>query len=312
MKEKTLIEKTVNIPGLVSDVKKKIKEKKEDTKAVRIMKIILIVVLIGSICILWARFISTRGLRVREVKVESNKLPSEYDGLKMIQFTDLHYGGTIFEKELENIISTINKQKPDIVVFTGDLVDMDVVLTQNEFDKLVELFNKIEATTELYIVKGNHDYDHSYFDELVPKTNFKLLNNTYDYFYKDSNVPIVFVGLDDLRDGKPNYDNAFSYLKETNDSLFTIVLQHEPDQILKYKNKYKDFDIVLAGHSHLGQVRLPFIGAIWTPEGSKKYYDEHYKVDGKDLYIDGGVGTSMMKLRFFNKPTITLYRFYAN
>ena len=79
---------------------------------------------------------------------------------------------------------------------------------------------------------------------------------------------------------------------------------HEPDNI-KYTS---DFDLVLAGHSHNGQVKLPYIGAIFTPNGSKKYYDEYYKVNKSDLYISGGLGSSILNLRFFNKPSINLYR----
>ena len=68
---------------------------------------------------------------------------------------------------------------------------------------------------------------------------------------------------------------------------------------------------MLSGHSHLGQVRLPFIGSIITPQGAKKYYDEQYKVSNADLYINGGIGTSTLDFRFFAKPSINLYRFYT-
>ena len=67
----------------------------------------------------------------------------------------------------------------------------------------------------------------------------------------------------------------------------------------------------MAGHSHLGQIRLPLIGAIYTPKGSKKYYDEHYKVNNADMYINGGIGTSVIEFRLLNKPSINLYRFYT-
>ncbi len=93
------------------------------------------------------------------------------------------------------------------------------------------------------------------------------------------------------------------------DDHYTIVLAHEPDQILDIKNY--NFNLFLAGHSHLGQIRLPLIGAIYTPKGSKKYYDEHYKVNNADMYINGGIGTSVIEFRLLNKPSINLYRFYT-
>lgn len=70
-------------------------------------------------------------------------------------------------------------------------------------------------------------------------------------------------------------------------------------------NKY---DLVLTGHSHGGQVRIPFIGKLYTPEGAKKYYDEYYKINNTDLYISSGLGTSMYKFRLFNRPSFNFYR----
>lgn len=134
----------------------------------------------------------------------------------------------------------------------------------------------------------------------------KVLNNTYEFIYKDSTTPLVFVGFDDLLRGKVDINNGFSYKNENPDDLFTIVLTHEPDLIDQITDD--NYNVAFAGHSHLGQVRIPLIGALWTPEGSKKYKDEHYIIDDKELYVSGGIGTSSLKLRFFNKPSITLYR----
>lgn len=284
-----------------------INEKKISTKT----KLLIIggIILFIVLCILWARFISTRGIVIKEVKVDATTLPDEYDGLKIVHFTDVHYGSTINKKEMEHIVETINNQNADIVIFTGDLVEQGVQLNENEVNELTDLLNKIDAKVEKYVVKGNHDFDHNYFDDIIPKTNFVLLNNSYDYFYKDSNIPIVIAGLDDYWKGKPDYKSAFSFLQDFEEQPYTILLLHEPDQVDEL-GEYK-FNIAFAGHSHLGQVRLPFLGALYTPYGARKYTDSHYLINGNDLYIDGGLGTSTLKLRFFNKPSISLYRFYT-
>ena len=102
-------------------------EEKDDKKKLKIkLCIIFGILLFITCCILWARFISTRGLVVKEVKVEATTLPDEYDGLKVLHFGDLHYGSTIHKKELDKIVETINKQNPDIIVFVGDLVELNV------------------------------------------------------------------------------------------------------------------------------------------------------------------------------------------
>ncbi len=280
-----------------------------EKKKISIFKIIIIIGVVLIMCLLYSRFISTYGLIVKEYPIKTSRLDNHYDGLKIVQFSDFHYGSTVGLKELKNTIAKINSLKPDIVVFTGDFVENKVVLSEEEIKKIVKELNKLDPKIETLAVKGNHDYDHEYFDQIMNEVNWHLLDNTYEYVYNNSNTPIIFVGLDDLTDGNPDYENAFSYLNETNEDLYTIVLAHEPDQIDEIKS-YR-FDLVLSGHSHLGQVRLPLIGAIYTPVGSKKYYDEHYKVDNADLYINGGIGTSTIKFRFFNKPSINLYRFYT-
>ena len=81
---------------------------------------------------------------------------------------------------------------------------------------------------------------------------------------------------------------------------------HEPDKILDFD--YNNYDLILAGHSHNGQITIPFIGSLYKPNGSKKYYKDYYELEGTKLYISGGIGTSTLKLRLFNKPSINLYR----
>lgn len=274
------------------------------------LKIFLFMAILILITLLWARYISTSGLIVKEYAIKNNKLNEDYDGFKIVHFTDLHYGSTIFEDELSKVVEEINKQKPDIVVFTGDLIESGVNLSDDELNALIKGLKKISPRIETLAVDGNHDYENNgYFEKVMDELEWHVLNNTYEFVYGNSKTPMVFVGLKDLMYGKQDYENAFSFINETDEELYTIVLAHEPDQIMEFSNY--NFDLVLSGHSHLGQVRVPFLGALYTPVGSKKYYDEYYKVNNADLYISGGIGTSTIKFRFFNKPSINLYRFYT-
>ena len=100
------------------------KDKKKNRISTKTKILIIVGILLfiaGSL--LWARFISTRGLQVKEVKIDIPTLNEAYDGLKIVQFTDLHYGSTIHRKELDKVVETINKQNADVVVFSGDLVE---------------------------------------------------------------------------------------------------------------------------------------------------------------------------------------------
>lgn len=285
-------------------------EEKNTNKKHLVLKIILLLAILILIFLLWSRYISTSGLIVKEYAIKNAKLNDDYDGFKIVHFTDLHYGSTIFLEELKNVVNEINKQNPDIVIFTGDLVESGVDLSDEELNKMINELKRINPKIETLAVDGNHDYNnHDYFEKTMEALDWHVLNNTYEFVYGNSKTPIVFVGLKDLMYGKQDYENAFSFINEIDEELYTIVLAHEPDQVMEFSNY--NFDLVLSGHSHLGQVRIPFIGALYTPVGAKKYYDEYYKVNNADLYISGGIGTSTIKFRFFNKPSINLYRFYT-
>ena len=281
----------------------------ENVNKMKIIKITIVLGLIAALTILYARFIGTKGLIIKEYPIKTSYLSSEYDGFKIVHFTDLHYGSTIGIKELKNIVNKINEQNPDLVIFTGDLIDEDYTLSDKEKEKVINELKNITPHIETMAVIGNHDYKDDSFNTIVESLEWHFLDNTYEYVYNKSDKPIIFVGLDDLTKGEPDYENAFSYLNEIEEDYYTIIITHEPDQIDKISNY--NFNLYLCGHSHLGQVRVPLIGAIYTPKGSKKYYDEHYKVSNTDMYISGGLGTSTLKLRLFNHPSINLYRFYT-
>lgn len=282
-------------------------ERKERRKRTILLwvKIILISMILIFGSLYYMRFVGTSGLNVREYRVVNSTLPPSFHGLKVIHFSDLHYNSTFSQKNLKVLVKKINQLKPDIVVFTGDLTDKDSEITENDLKILVEQLNKIEARLGLYAVRGNHDYDTSNFDVVFTKTAFKILDNNYDFVYSKGTTPILITGLGSKLKKDFNPTQAFSFPIEG--SFFTIALTHEPDTTTDILNTYPT-QLILSGHSHNGQVRLPKIGAIYTVSGAKKYPNEHYKIDTSDLFVSGGLGTSGYKFRLFNRPSINLYR----
>ena len=291
---------------------KLLKEMKKDEKRKKVHKVIKILLIIFFLIItfvfllfIYMRFVATSNLIVKEYKVLNNNLPDSYNGLKIVHFTDLHYNSTVDKASLTSIVKKINNLKPDIVVFTGDLVSESDYLTDEDITDLISAFNDIECTISKYVIRGNHDYHHDYFNKVFDQTNFIFLDNSYDLIYYKSNDPILINGLGSKIKGDTNIDKAFEIKQQAN--YFTITLIHEPDTIDDILNSY-DIDLCLSGHSHNGQIRLPFLGALGTIKGAKKYDDPYYRVNNTDLYISGGIGTSSYKLRFFNRPSINFYR----
>ncbi|MGE5456362.1 MAG: metallophosphoesterase [Ignavibacteriales bacterium] len=271
--------------------------------------LILILILTGGL--LYSRYVATTGLVVKEYKITNKKITSTYTGLKIVHISDIHYGSTIFKDELDEIVKKVNILKPDIVLFTGDLFTDDLI-NDKYIKELTNELSKIEAKIGKYAINGNHDYDHEEeFEQIIEKSGFINLNDTYDVIYNKNNEAMFIAGISTNSYGKLGINDKIepimNYLQsEENKATYNILLLHEPDFVDDIK--YSNFDLVLAGHSHNGQVRLPFIGAIYTPYGSKQYYNEHYKLKDTDLYISSGLGTSLLKLRLFNKPSFNFYR----
>ena len=213
---------------------------------------------------------------------------------------------------IKKIIKEVNLIKPDIIVITGDLIDKDATLTEKDISFLKDSLAKLESKYGKYAIYGNHDitYSREKIEEIYKYSNFKLLVNDYDIIYGKRNEALFIGGLDSLLEGEQNIEKTMSYFNDHEDILYKILLVHEPDSTDNILEKYPNTNLILAGHSHNGQVRLPLIGAIYTPSGSKKYYDNYYKINETDLYISSGIGVSRINFRLFNKPSINFYRIY--
>ena len=278
--------------------------KKKDNKKEKLKIIFIYILLLVGLLFIYSYYIEPYNLTVKEYKIENKNLPISFDGIKIVHFSDIHYGSKVDKEYLKKIVNLINKQKPDIVVFTGDFIDKRINLTDTEIESIKNILSEITSPLGKYAVNGNHDIKHISDYKKIMDGNFTMLDNKEELIYYKENTPISIVGLTDRSETKVNYE-----VLEQENNYFRIVLAHEPDEFQKLKDY--NFNILLSGHSHNGQVRLPFIGAIYTPSGSKTYYDEYYKIDNKEIFISSGIGTSTLDIRFNSKPSINLYRLYA-
>ena len=278
-------------------------EKKEKNKKIgkRIIKIVVTIILIITLIFMYMHFIGTKGLKVREYKVTSNKLPSSFTGFKIVHFSDLYYLSTIKEKELNKIVNKINELKPDIVVFTGDLISNNKKIKDSDIKALTKSLKNIETTIGKYAIKGDNDYSNTY-DDIMKKSKFKIINNSYELIYYKGNTPILLTGTGSSIKKDSDIDNTFSYDEE---SLYTISLIHEPDTANKLTKKA---NLILAGHSLNGQIRLPIIGGLKKFEDAKKYPNSKYNLSGTTLFVSNGLGTDKHEFRLFNHPSINFYR----
>lgn len=272
------------------------------------VKLLLVITILSTIFFSYTTYVSSVKIHTREYRVINKKIPDNFNGTKIVQFSDLHYGTTMSLENLKEIVKMINQTKPDIVVFTGDLIDKSYKLKNNEQEKIINQLKKIETTLGKYAIYGEED-DES-FNTIMNSSNFMILKNEYDLIYKETNNPILLVGLNNQTKDENSVQNAYSYFNEptNNQDIFSITLTHEPDTVDLIDSTKTQ--LILAGHSHNGSVRIPFINkAIANKEGAKKYNQDYYKVNNNDLYISSGLGTNnYVGFRLFCRPTITLYR----
>lgn len=270
-------------------------------------KVISIIVLLFLIFYLYTSFVSTKIVSIREYRVINEKVPSEFNGLKIVQFSDLHYGTTIFINDLKKIVSKINEVKPDLVVFTGDLVDKNYSLTIEEQEDISESLLKIDTTLGKYAVRGEEDDE--VFSIIMNQSEFNILDNDYDFIYKESTTPIVLFGSASYLNNESDIKKTYSYFEDAtrNTNVFSVSLVHEPDFAEAIYKNYS-VDVIMSGHSHNGSIRLPILGPVSKVTGAEKYYDERYQLGDTQLYISSGLGTNGAGFRLFCRPSISLFR----
>lgn len=263
-------------------------------------KIFFVLLLIIILIVIYARYVGTSGLIIKEYSL-NNGIPKSFSGLKIAHFSDVHYGRTTNFEDFKKLINEINLTKPDIIIFTGDFIDKDINASKDEITKIKDELSKLESTYGKYYVSGNHDIKLKNYNEIFDFAGFINLDDKYDIIYSKNNDSILITGI--------SYNSDLKYLEELykqNLPSYKINIMHTPDTYNDIK-KY-NYNLVLAGHSHNGQINIPFYGAIYTPKGAKDYYKPYYKLENTDFYISSGIGASNYNFRLFNRPSFNLYR----
>lgn len=228
--------------------------------------------------------------------------PSDVKECKIVYFSDTHLGNLYDQEHLSRIVEKINSQNPDIVVFGGDLLDnyaRDQEILDLDFIK--SKLKAISPDSKKYAVYGNHDYGGGasrVYSDLMENGGFTLLNNTSLYL-EEFNIQMT--GFDDYLLG-----NTDPELYQSREDAFTVLLSHEPDvaQLISMPQA----GLMLSGHSHGGQVTLPFLTQYSLPTGATKYIKGHYPDCGISenisLYVSKGIGMTVLPFRFLNPPEI--------
>lgn len=283
-------------------------DKEEECNHPLLKKIILILIIFLILIFSYSCLLEPSLIKVKEYKVDSTIIPDSFHGLKIIHFSDLHYGTTINKKELEKIIKNINELKPDLIFFTGDLIDKNITTTSEIEEELKNSLAKLECSLYKYAIYGNEDYNNDKYKEIMEYANFTLLDNESKLLFYKENTPIQITGFNSI-ETNPNYTLLSNMVDNTDTTnYYKIVLTHEPDSIDNF-TLYKP-NLVLSGHSLGGLIKIPFLKPLFLQDNSKNYYEDYYNINETKLFVSSGLGTSGINARFNNFPSFNLYRLY--
>jgi uncharacterized protein len=259
----------------------------------------------------YAREIEPRMLDITRHKIKNNNIPIGFNGTKIIQFSDTHLGFQYGVEQLDKLISKINSMEPDIIFFTGDLLD-DPRHYGNP-TTIIDMLSKLEAPLGKFAVYGNHDhggYGSDLYKKIIEDSGFRLLINSSELISLLDGSNIAIAGIDDAMLGKPDISASVEKIPQ---NTYTILLSHAPDKADEAA-KYS-IDLQLSGHSHGGQIQIPFYGPWVTPPFAEKYVEGFYKIGSKEkftLYVNRGLGTTRLPFRFLSQPELAHFTLYSN
>jgi len=229
------------------------------------------------------------------------RLPAVFHGYKLAQVSDFHLGGWLSGRRLAEAIQIVNAQKPDLLAITGDFVT--TFATGYEAD-LIQAMRQAQTRDGIVAVLGNHDHwnDAQGLCQALDQANVKVLNNAVHRLQRD-HAALYIAGVDSYLSQKARLPHLIEQLPQ---GQAVIRLTHEP-VFFDLAGQTGRFDLQLSGHSHGGQVVLPFVGTTFLPRYAKKYPRGLYRKNGAWLYTNRGLGRAHLPIRINCPAEITIF-----
>lgn len=254
----------------------------------------------------------------------NEEVPQAFDGFRIVQLTDLH--SVRSEKQGQLVYDMICGQNPDVICVTGDLVDSRYYAKHGvEGEALtLALMEKLITLAPVYFIYGNHEMilldnpQNNGFKIALEKLGVQIINNELVSYTKETDGEFIYIG--GIQDPSTLYkDYRYAFLSNNGERMeamldavtvgvrneeFFLLLSHRPEYLEMY-DQYP-VDLVLTGHAHGGQFRLPFVGGVYAPGQGifPKYTAGLYETDDLEMYVGTGIGNSVIPVRIFNPPEI--------
>lgn len=263
---------------------------------------VVLILLLGSFLYLQNTF-----LEIYHYNISDSEILSDF---KIAQVSDFH--NSTNKRLVNKLVESIKEQEPDIIVLTGDLIDA----RNTKVDVAIDFVEKIKNVAPIYFVTGNHEASSSKYDVL--KSELKdngviILDNKCEVIENDG-FKINLVGIDDpsmyyhpLADDGDIVSDLISDINYDRNN-YSILLSHRPELFDVYLNK--GFDLILSGHAHGGQFRIPIIGGLYAPNQGffPKYDNGSFIKKETTMIVSRGIGNSVIPFRINNSPQLVVVR----
>ncbi len=266
--------------------------------------------LLGSLAVgtgtgsLYTMFIEPTWVEVAQVQLKLPRLPAAFSGFRLAQISDMHFGGWMTQERFLPSLKQLYAQNPDALAITGDFVHGSWDAAFHGLDSVKETFRKLAERIPTFAVLGNHDHgtDPAMVRRFLHDTGIRELRNDVFTFEK-TGQRLFLCGVDDIWKQKHNLEAITAKLTAQD---CAVLLAHEPD-FADQSAATGQFDLQLSGHSHGGQVVLPFLKRpLKLPSLSKKYHTGLYQVGKMIQYTNRGLGMITPAIRFNCRPEITI------
>ena len=268
-------------------------------------KLFGILMVVGILIGFYSAYVEPHLLRVKQYDMKFDQVAG--NPITVVQFSDTHVGDFFTTEDLKKVVDKINEQQADLVLFTGDLMD-NAAEYDGSIDEIATILSKIKATNGKYAVFGNRDYGggaERFYEDLMESAGFEVLVNS-SRTLEVKGTTISLFGADDALIG---YYNSNKTMQGISNDHLNLLLIHEPDLISDFLSY--PIDLATAGHSHGGQVYIPFYGPLLTTALAEDYVRGLYDFGNNRktlLYVNTGIGNTKVPFRLFNVPQISVFK----